>query len=81
MANVAMILFEEHDGAHATSHFAIVLGANLPWGLLPVAVIIRLARDHPFTAARSIAAASDATSAVVPTAPTQPTGPTAEATA
>jgi hypothetical protein len=39
-------------------------------------VIVRLARDHPFSAARSPAADSaDATSAVVPTAPT------AEATA
>ncbi|HEU0240679.1 MAG TPA: emopamil-binding family protein [Micromonosporaceae bacterium] len=52
MANVAMILFEERAGVYATPHFAMVLGANLPWGLLPVAVIARLARDHPFTAER-----------------------------
>ena len=88
MANVAMILFEEHDGIYATSHFGMVLGANLPWGLLPVAVIIRLARDHPFTTVRAArAGSSDATSTVVPagptgqTGPTQSTGPTAEATA
>lgn len=55
MANVAMILFEEHDGVYATHHFAIVLGANLPWGLLPVAVIVRMRRDHPFTIPRATA--------------------------
>jgi len=59
MANVAMILFEERAGVYATRHFAMVLGANLPWGLLPVAVIIRLARDHPFTTPRPVAAESD----------------------
>ena len=77
MANVAMILYEERDGAYATSHFGMVLGANLPWGLLPVAVIVRLVRDHPFTVARSGAAsAPDTPSAVVSAAPTQQTGPT-----
>jgi EXPERA (EXPanded EBP superfamily) len=82
MANVAMILFEERDGVYATSHFGMVLGANLPWGLLPVAVIIRLARDHPFTVERSTQSdPSNATSAVVPAAPTQSAGPTAEVTA
>ena len=82
MANVAMILFEEHDGSYATSHFGMVLGANLPWGLLPLAVIIRLARDHPFTVAHSTHADPfNATSASVPAAATQPAGPTAEATA
>src|SRR5215475_1039614 len=59
MANVAMILFEERAGVYATRYFAMVLGANLPWGLLPVAVIIRLARDHPFTTPRPVAAESD----------------------
>jgi hypothetical protein len=88
MANVAMILFEERNGVYATSHFGMVLGANLPWGLLPVAVIVRLMRDHPFTVTRSRAAdGADVASAVVPAAPTQPTqptqqtGPPAEATA
>ena len=91
MANVAMILFEEHDGVYATSHFGMVLGANLPWGLLPVAVIVRLVRDHPFTVTGSGAAdrsdSADPASAVVltapdpPTVPTAPTGPPAEATA
>ena len=85
MANVAMILYEERDGAYATSHFGMVLGANLPWGLLPVAVIVRLVRDHPFTVARSGAAdGADPASALVPAAPSQQTGqtgPPAEATA
>jgi hypothetical protein len=82
MANVAMILFEERNGDYATSHFGMVLGANLPWGLLPVAVIVRLARDHPFTAARAAGSeSSGATSAVVPAGPPQSTGPTAEAIA
>jgi hypothetical protein len=60
MANVAIILFEEHTGVYATPHFGMVLGANLPWGLLPVAVIIRLARDHPFTSTRPAAATPEA---------------------
>jgi EXPERA (EXPanded EBP superfamily) len=91
MANVAMILFEERDGVYATSHFGMVLGANLPWGLLPVAVIVRLVHDHPFTTTRSGAAdCADAAPAVAPSAPAQPaqqtgqtgqTGPPAEATA
>lgn len=49
MANVLIILFEERAGDFATHHFRIVLGANLPWLLLPVAVIWRLYHDHPFT--------------------------------
>jgi hypothetical protein len=51
MANVAIILLEEHSGAYATDRFGIVLAANLPWFLLPIALIARLLRtDHPFTA-------------------------------
>jgi len=77
MANVAMILFEERDGMYATSHFGVVLGANLPWGLLPVAVIIRLAHDHPFTLTRPGAAdRADMASSVVPAAATQRAEPT-----
>ncbi len=51
MTNVAIILFEERTGQFATTHFGMVLGANLPWFLLPVAVIARFWRDHPFTRA------------------------------
>jgi hypothetical protein len=50
MANVAIILFEERVGVYATSHFAFVTSVNLPWLLLPLTVIARLRRDHPFAA-------------------------------
>ncbi len=50
-ANVLIILMEERFGEHATPHFPAVLALNLPWLLLPVAVIWRMRRDHPFTRA------------------------------
>jgi hypothetical protein len=49
MTNVAIILFEEKTGTYATAHFGMVLGANLTWFLLPVAVIARMSIDRPFT--------------------------------
>jgi EXPERA (EXPanded EBP superfamily) len=49
MANVAIILFEERYGVYRTPHFGMVLGANLTWFLLPVAVIVRMSWDHPFS--------------------------------
>ena len=50
LTNVAIILSEEFSGPHATPHPVIVLLANLPWLLMPVAVIARMARRaHPFT--------------------------------
>jgi len=49
-ANVTIILFEELIGPHATPEVLIVLGANLPWLLMPVATVARLwGRPHPFT--------------------------------
>jgi hypothetical protein len=48
MANVTIILFEERFGVDRTPHFGFVLGANLAWLLLPVAVIARMGRDDPF---------------------------------
>ena len=48
-AVVLMILSEEYSGVHKTPHFGFVLALNLPWLLLPFAVIARLARAHPFT--------------------------------
>jgi hypothetical protein len=48
-ANVLIILMEERYGQFATPHFPAVLALNLPWLLLPFAVIWRLRRDHPFT--------------------------------
>ncbi len=47
---VAVILFEEMLGAHATPEPAIVLAANAPWALMPLWLIVRMAcRPHPFT--------------------------------
>ena len=48
-ANVLIILMEERYGQWATPHFPIVLALNLPWLLLPWAVIARMRRPHPFT--------------------------------
>lgn len=50
MSNVLVILAEERYGLYRTPHFALVLGANLPWLLLPFVVTARMLRsDHPFT--------------------------------
>jgi len=50
MANVAIIMLEERHGIYATPHWGIVLGANLPWFVLPIAVCARLfTTDTPFT--------------------------------
>jgi hypothetical protein len=49
LANVTIILGEEWAGPLATPHRPMVFGANAPWLLLPLAVIWRLRRDHPFT--------------------------------
>ena len=48
-AVVLVILAEEYDGVHAAPHFAVVLLLNLPWLLLPILTLIRMAREHPFT--------------------------------
>jgi hypothetical protein len=48
-ANVLIILMEERYGQWATPHFPFVLALNLPWLLLPFAVMWRMRRDHPFT--------------------------------
>jgi hypothetical protein len=53
MTVVFMICFEEMVGAHATPHPAMVLFANAPWFLVPLAVIVRMVRsEHPFTRAQ-----------------------------
>ncbi len=49
-ANVLIILMEERYGAWATPHFGTVLVLNVPWLLMPVAMIWRMRREHPFTA-------------------------------
>jgi hypothetical protein len=49
LSNVVIILGEEWGGPHATGHFWLVLILNAPWLLLPLGVIWRMRRDHPFT--------------------------------
>ncbi|HLW00270.1 MAG TPA: emopamil-binding family protein [Ktedonobacterales bacterium] len=50
MTNVIIILSEEIYGPHASPHLPLVLLANLPWLLLPIAVIARMFRhEFPFT--------------------------------
>lgn len=50
MTNVTIILFEEMLGPFATPRPFVVLFANAPWFLFPVALITRMARAaHPFS--------------------------------
>ena len=49
MTNVTIILGEEIMGPHASESLPIVLLANGSWFLVPVLLIIRMWRDHPFT--------------------------------
>ncbi len=48
MAIVTVILFEELRGATPTPSPGLVVAANLPWLLFPIAVIARMRREHPF---------------------------------
>lgn len=50
-ANVLIILMEERYGRFATDHFALVLALNAPWLLMPLAMVWRMRREHPFTTA------------------------------
>src|SRR4029434_9612659 len=49
LANVSIILMDERYGATPAPNFAFVLALNLPWLLMPVAMIGRMRHDHPFT--------------------------------
>jgi len=51
LSNVLIILMEERLGVSATPHWPLVLALNLPWLCLPLAVIWRMRRPHPFTVA------------------------------
>jgi hypothetical protein len=62
-ANVLIILTEERYGIWATPRFGVVLALNLPWLALPVAMVWRMRRDHPFTAT---ARPAPSTNAVAP---------------
>ncbi len=48
-AVVLIILAEEFNGVRQAPHFPIVLALNVPWLLLPLATLVRMARAHPFT--------------------------------
>ena len=48
--NVVIILFEETAGQFASPKLAVVVALNLPWLLMPIAIIVRMWRsEHPFT--------------------------------
>jgi hypothetical protein len=48
-ANVLIILMDERYGVTPTPHFGFVLLVNLPWLLTPLAMILRMRRDQPFS--------------------------------
>ena len=48
-ANVLIILMEERYGVTPTPNFGFVLMVNLPWLLTPLAMILRMRRDQPFS--------------------------------
>ncbi len=54
--NVFIILFDELGGVHATPRPGLIVSANAAWMLVPVVVVWRLAREHPFTAEAAPAA-------------------------
>ena len=52
--NVLIILGEERAGATPSPHFPVVLLANLPWLVMPLVIVYRMARaEHPFTSPRT----------------------------
>jgi hypothetical protein len=51
-ANVLIILMEERYGQFASPRFGVVLLANLPWLLVPAAMVWRMRKDRPFTELR-----------------------------
>ena len=70
LANVLIILMEERYGIHATPRFGMVLAANLPWLLLPVAVVARMARStYPFTEPAPVSAGASSTDSLAPVPP------------
>jgi hypothetical protein len=48
MSNVLIILMDERYGVTPPPNYAFVLALNLPWLLLPLAVIWRMRHDQPF---------------------------------
>jgi hypothetical protein len=48
MANVLIILMEERYGVTPAPNFGLVLALNVPWLLMPFAMMWRMRSDHPF---------------------------------
>ena len=57
MANVLIILMDEVYGVTPARNLAFVLAVNGPWLLMPLAIIWRMRREHPFHRAGAPAAA------------------------
>lgn len=53
MTNVVIILAEEIWGPHATPRLGMVLFANAPWLLVPMAMLARMWRERPFSRRRA----------------------------
>ena len=49
LATVTVILGEEIAGPFASDHLPLVLATNAGWLIVPVWVLIRMWREHPFT--------------------------------
>ena len=49
LATVTIILGEEIAGPFATDHLPLVLATNAGWLIVPIWVLIRMWREHPFT--------------------------------
>jgi hypothetical protein len=49
MSNVLIFLMDERYGVTPPPNYAFVVALNLPWLLLPLAVIWRMRRDQPFS--------------------------------
>jgi emopamil binding protein len=60
LANVLIILMDEVYGVTPAKNVAFVLAVNVPWLLMPFAMITRMLRDHPFTRAHAEAASAAA---------------------
>ena len=56
LSNVLIILMDERYGVSATPKFGMVLAANAAWLLMPLAMMLRMRRDHPFTEPTAAAA-------------------------
>lgn len=49
LSNVLIILMDERYGVTPAPNFGFVLATNLPWLLMPFAMMLRMRRDRPFS--------------------------------